>query len=174
MTEKKTTIRDMRLEVEQMLDAGINTKKDLDAALPLLIAFDNAVKNARSNLKACAAALDGLTEQCGAYAFEHPNCQASIESFPNGASALTVEGEDVAFRLSVGRGKLKRTEEGAKLDQAFLNGLPKKWTRSKVELDENAIIRLKVGDEELSEAGLYHPVTYKWTQEAKSDDTSLD
>jgi len=66
------------------------------------------------------------------------------------------------YHFASGFGKLIRLD-GDNLTQSFLDELPKKWVKGKIEIDLTAINRLGVTDDELKAAGLVRSANNVWS-----------
>ena len=153
-----------RERIEALNEEGITSREKLITALPYLIDFAAEVKVARKSLAECQKAMEALSNACAEYALAHESVfDDALDHSAVGVLSGDITIDDVVYHLAQGYEKPKRTEEGEKLSQDFLDDLPANWTRQKIELDISAINRLKVSAETLAEHGLYRPVKNEWS-----------
>jgi len=156
------SFKEIRKAIEEL--GPITNKEKLLAALPVLVEACVKIKTMRRTIKLMGELADGLNDACSKYAMEHPSV------FVNGK--LNVDGKGVQHGdVEVG-GKLYHfssgykgfiREDGDNITQDFLDGLPEKWVKGKIELDATGMERLGVTDAELQKAGLVRRANNVWS-----------
>ena len=165
MANTKTNARpgELKKQAEALLEQGITTKEAYKAALPLMFAVKDAASNANAFAKLLKALADEMSEKAAAYAIDHATAlDAPLSDYRDGMERGFVEPVDgVGYALTISKGDIKRVT-GGNLTQEFLAGLPKGWTKQKLEANKAAI--KKAGADELARHDLYCELNRTWSQ----------
>ena len=149
-------------EAIEMLAYGIKTQMSCDEALKFYFRLQkicSVLFYAARRYGKTAAALEAAA---GKYAGSHPK-YINLFDFSEGMRRGRRETNFGKVRLSVSEGTVKRKEGDLTAD--FLAGLPKDWTKPKLELDLTAINRLGITDKVLAKNGLIRVPNYTWSIE---------
>ena len=164
MKRNKTEIRSLRNAAEEALAKGVTTKAALLEALPVLVEIQDAITAARRNLGACTDAARELSEACAAYVEAHPSVLEAgrLVANQNGVSCGEIVIGDRVYRLACGfDGYMRNT--GDACTQAFLETLPKAWTKPRLVLDTTGINDARPTDADLARAGLRQKPKNVWS-----------
>ena len=161
----KQTMKALRETAEAMLEAGISNKQQLLAAVPAVVALQDATRRLGYTLNAAKDVVRRLVEACSDYAHEHPE-HVFDETFS--VTPVGVESGDLAiegriYHYSRGVDGFVRTEPGVLLTQEFIRGLPEGWTKEKAELDLAGIKSAAPDAETLEAAGLRRKIKCCWS-----------
>ena len=148
-------------EANDLLAAGITTRERFETALPLLF----EVRGAASGLRLFAKNLEEQSRQicraAAAYAKDHKTVLPDgLCEVREGIQSGEVEVDGVVYRLTVSPGAFKRIS-GDNVTQSFLGGLPKKWTRAKLELATAELAN--IDPDELHQHDLAREVKNEWS-----------
>ncbi|MBO7399416.1 MAG: hypothetical protein J6V10_10020 [Clostridia bacterium] len=155
-------MRELKKQAEALLENGVNTKEAYKSALPLLFAVRDAAANASAFGKVLKSLADELSEKAAAYAIDHPTAFTTpLSDYKDGMQRGEFESDDdVTYALTISKGDVKRVT-GGNLTQAFLAGLPKGWTKQKLDANKDAI--KKESAEELAKHDLYCELKRTWS-----------
>lgn len=158
----------IRADIDSL--APITNKESFLAALPLIVEAATKIKAMRATIKKIGDLADALNDKASAYALGHESVFADGLR-PDGKGVLhgNVEVEGRLFHFSAGFKGYMRSD-GDSMTQGFLDGLPEKWTRGKLELDATGIERLGVTSEQLEKAGLVRKPNNVWSVPDTSED----
>ena len=160
-----TSLKNLRMKAQEIVQNGVTTRDALNAALPVLVKLKEALEAARANLKGSALDFSDLSEICTRYAEKHPGCFEGSGLVPNQMGVLSGIVEDESenrYKLVIGYNGYERTN-GETITQKFLASLPKGWTKTKLELSTTAINSAAVTDGELEKAGLQQKTKAVWS-----------
>ena len=157
-------IRTLREEAEALVRAGVANREQLRAAVPALVALQNADKALQLRIKETRAVIQALSDACSAYAREHPEYvfDQTFSVSPIGVESGDVEIDGRTYHFSHGFDGYVRNEPSEKLTQEFLKGLPKGWAKPSLSLDTTALNKAKLGEEDLKKFGLMRKVKDAW------------
>ena len=156
-------MRELKKQAEALLEQGVGTKEAYKAALPLLFEVRDAAANASNFAKLLKCLADELSEKAAAYAIDHPTAFTEpLSDYREGMQRGVFESDDgVNYALTISKGDVKRVT-GGNLTQAFLAGLPKGWTKPKLEANKDAI--KKETADELAKHDLYCEPKRTWSK----------
>ena len=155
-------MRELKKQAEAMLEQGVGTKEAYKAALPLLFEVRDAAANAFAFAKLLKGLSDELSEKAAAYAIDHPTAfTVPLSDYREGMHRGVLETDGGAnYALTISKGDVKRVT-GGNLTQEFLGGLPKGWTKLKLEANKDAI--KKESADELAKHDLYCEPKRTWS-----------
>ena len=158
------TIKVLREDAESALAAGVANREQLRGAVPALVALQNAERSMRLRLKETQAVIQSLSEACSKYAHEHPEYvfDQTFSVSPIGVESGDIEVDGRTYHFTHGFDGYVRTAQGETLTQAFLEGLPEGWAKSRLQLDTTAINKAKPADADLAEFGLMRKAKDAW------------
>jgi len=139
----------------------ITSKPKLYAALPVLGQLQDRVAALKNRIAEYQALISTLTEKSADYVLENPSVADEYRTHNSGSRWGYVTIGDCRYWLNSGAGKIRR-KDGKNLDESFLSGLPKGWTKKRTVLYTKGINELGVMEEELSDHGLFRPVDNSW------------
>ena len=151
----KKEMKTLRAEAQAALDGKIGSKAKLYAALPTLIALQNALAAARKSLQATAEIARKLSDACTAFAEERQTLfeEGHLVENQNGVRVGDIVIDDVAYHLACGFDGYMRTA-GDKMTQEFLRTLPEGWVKTTSEISTTGINAAAPTDENLKARGL--------------------
>jgi len=159
-------IKELREDAEAALATGVANREQLRAAVPALVALQDAERSMQLRLKETKAVIQALSDACSKYAREHPEYvfDQTFSVSPIGVESgdLVVEGR--TFHFSLGFDGYEHADPAQKKTQAFLASLPKGWTRTKIELNTTGINKANPTNEELAKYSLARKVKQVWTE----------
>ena len=159
-------IKELRKDAEEALAAGVANREQLRAAVPALVALQDAERSLQLRLKETAAVIDALSKACSKYAHEHPEYvfDQSFSVSPIGVESgdLVVDGR--TFHFSHGFDGYEHADPSQKKTQDFLASLPKGWTKTRLDLNTTGINKTNPTDEELAKHNLARKVKEVWTE----------
>ena len=160
------SIKVLREIAEAALETGVANREQLRSAVHALVALQSAERSLQLRAKETRAVIQALSDACSAYARTHPEYvfDQTFSVSPIGVESGDIEIDGKTYHFAHGFDGYDRAEQGQKMTQAFLDSLPKGWTKSKLELDKSAVNRAKPTEAELSEAGLVRKVKQTWTE----------
>ena len=166
MSKDNKTLRTLRKEAEAALKAGVANKEQLFAAVPALVALQEAVIAMNHLLKTSKDVIAELTEKCAKYAIKHQQTvfNQSFSVAANGSESGDVEIGEVTYHLSHGHNGFCRTDPKLELTQDFLATLPPNWVKTSTSLDRTKLRQEKVSNETLESYGLCRKVKDVWTR----------
>jgi len=160
----KKSMKALREEAEAALKEGVANKQQLFAAVPTLIALQDAVHHMNATIKASNEVLRELVEACSAYEQEHPDYifdQSTLIS-PIGVESGDVTIEGRSYHYSRGFNGYVRSDPREQMSQAFLRTLPNDWAKPHLEIDTTAINKANPTAEELAANGLQRKIKNTW------------
>ena len=129
--------------------------------IKLIVQHKLLIASQRKYIAELGANMESLGNICSDYADSHPGFIALFEQRGEMQSGM-IEIDGDTYRYTVSPSAPKRID-GSNMVQDFLAKLPKKWTKSRLELDSTAINRLGVTDDALFEEKLYRPIERTWS-----------
>ena len=155
-------MRELKKQAEALLEQGIGTKDAYKAALPLLFQVRDAAANASAFGKLLKGLAEEISEKAAAYAIDHPTALTTpLSDYREGMQRGVFETDGgVNYALTISKGDVKRVT-GGNLTQEFLAGLPKGWTKQKLEANKDAM--KKESAEELAKHDLYCVPKPSWS-----------
>ena len=159
------TLKTLREEAQKALNDGIANKKQLLAAVPALVALQNAAKAAKMKLKETQEVAEALSKACSDYARNHKEhvFDDTYSVSPIGVESGDLEIDGTTYHFSYGFDGYTCSDPGLTKTQGFLKGLKSGWAKQKYELNTVAINKDKPTDEELSNYGLMRKVKQTWS-----------
>lgn len=146
-----------------VLSAKIDTAEKFHKALPIIFQIEEQIKRYKSWVKLFGEQMKDLTNACAEYAESHksiiPNGFTETDA---GTRFAEIEIDGKPYRLTYLLGDLVRDDGGWKT-QDFLAGLPDKWVATKMELDKQAIARMRVTPQELLKHHLVRKTIPAWS-----------
>ena len=157
-------IKTLREEAEALVKAGVATREQLRGAVPALVALQSAERSLQLRIKETRAVIQALSDACSAYAHKHPEYvfDQTFSVSPIGVESGDIEVDGRTYHFTHGFDGYVRTEQGETLTQAFLEGLPEGWAKSRLQLDTTAINKAKPADADLAEFGLMRKAKDAW------------
>ena len=154
----------LREIAEAALATGVANKEQLQNAVPALVALQNAKRSMELRIKETKEVIEALSAACSAYAHRHPEYvfNQSFSVSPIGVESGDIEIDGKTYHFTHGFDGYVRTEQGETLTQAFLEGLPEGWAKSRLQLDTTAINKAKPADADLAEFGLMRKAKDAW------------
>lgn len=168
-TERTGKPSTLKMRAETLLDGGINTKEKYLEALPLVFSLRQAAISVKGFLKAVQESEKALSDAAASYAKEHVTAlDEPLQEVGGGMlrGSVTVNGQ--TYTLTLSKGALRRTT-GDNMTQPFLKKLPQEWTRTKLELDANAMNGMDITDDKLFKYGLFRPENRTWSMKDKGE-----
>lgn len=156
-------MKDARTKVENLLEAGIKTRAQLDEALPILTRLKSMTEVTGQTVRDCNKLIKAMSDACADYAIKHPTSFVDGLQTVDGVQVGDVLVGDTLYHLANGYEGYKRIT-GENMNQGFLGGLPKKWVKAKMELDVTGINRAGVTLDDLELHGLYRPAKNEWSE----------
>ena len=158
------SMKDLREIAEAALATGVANKEQLKSAVPALVALQNAKRSMELRIKETKEVIEALSAACSAYAHRHPEYvfNQSFSVSPIGVESGDIEIDGKTYHFTHGFDGYVRTEQGETLTQAFLEGLPEGWAKSRLQLDTTAINKAKPADADLAEFGLMRKAKDAW------------
>lgn len=150
-------------EAVELLANGIKTQMTCDESLKYYFRLRQIVNALLFAARRYGKTVAALEAAAGKYANAHPK-YVTLGDFAEGVRRGHRETQFGKVRLSVSDGTIKR-KGGENLTADFLSGLPKDWTKTRLELDLTAIDRLDVSEKVLNKNGLCRVPNYTWSIE---------
>lgn len=166
MSKQKKTLKTLREEAKALLDAGVANKEQLFAAVPALVALQDAVLAMKDLFDTSKDVIAKLTAKCSQYALKHPQSvfNQTFTVAANGAESGDVEIDDVMYHFCHGHNGFCRTDPRLELTHDFLATLPPNWVKTSISLDRTKLRQEKVSNETLESYGLCRKVKDVWTR----------
>ena len=160
----KKSMKALREEAEAVLKAGVANKQQLFAAVPTMIALQDAVHHMNATIKASNEVLRELVEACSAYAQEHPDYifDKSFLVSPIGVESGDVTIDGCSYHYSRGFDGYGCCDPREQMSQAFLRALPEGWANSSLKIDTTAINKANPTAEDLAANGLQRKIKNTW------------
>ncbi len=160
------TIKTLREEASVLLEGGVKNYEQLAAALPALIALQDAIAAAKKHLDASKEVARALSAACSKYAHEHTEY---VFNLGFSVSPIGVESGDMGldgrvYHFLHGFDGYMCSEQGKTISQKLLAELPEGLAKSKLELDVTALNKADLDNEELEKIGLMRKVKEVWTE----------
>ena len=151
-----------------LADGGVVTADDCDEAIKTLFQVETIANALRIAATKFGVLANDLKESAALYASTHPKF-IELKQVKTGVESgrRVIEGLG-SVRLTIAEGALRRID-GDFITSDFLEGLPKKWVKTKLELDKTAIRRLRVDDETLAEEGLERVKNATFSREGEGE-----
>ena len=147
-----------------IIDGGVTTAVDCDEAIKTYLQVEIIASALRAAATKFSSLAKDLKEVAADYASTHPKF-IELKEVKVGVESGSREIEGLGkVTLTMAEGSLRRID-GNNLTQDFIEGLPKKWIKTKLELDNTAIKRLGVDAETLAEQGLERVKNATFTRE---------
>ena len=154
-------MRELKKQAEALLEQGVGTKEAYKAALPLLFEVREAAANASNFAKLLKGLAEELSDKAAAYAIDHPTALTEpLSDYREGMQRGVFKMDGVGYALTISKSDPKRVT-GGNLTQEFLAGLPKGWTKPKLEANKDAM--KKASAEELAKHDLYCEPKPNWS-----------
>ena len=147
-----------------IINDGVLTAAECDEAIKTLLQVEIIASALRAAATKFSSLAKDLKEAAADYASTHPKF-IELKEVKSGVESGSREIEGLGkVTLTMADGSLRRID-GNNLTSDFLEGLPKKWVKTKLELDNTAIKRLGVDAETLAEQGLERVKNATFTRE---------
>lgn len=148
----------------ELVEAGVLTACECEEAIKTLLQVETIASALRTAATKFSSLAKDLKEVAADYASKHPKF-IELKEVKSGVESGSREIEGLGnVTLTMAEGSLRRID-GNNLTSDFLAGLPKKWIKTKLELDNTAIKRLGVDAETLAEQGLERVKNATFTRE---------
>jgi len=156
------SFKEIRKDLESL--GVINNKEQFLKALPILIEATTKCAQMRLTVKSINSLATDLNIAVSEYALNHLSVFLGGRLVTDGKGILhgDVEVGGKLYHFSSGYKGFVRAD-GDNVTQDFLDGLPEKWVKGKIELDATGIERLGVTDAELQKAGLVRRANNVWS-----------
>jgi hypothetical protein len=129
----------LKRRADAIVADGIATRERYLEALPLMFGLRSEAESLSARARALAEAASAIGEGAAEYAAGHATAlDAPLAETKDGIMSGTVEVGGATFRLTVSPDSPKRIDGGS-LTQAFLKGLPKEWTKGRLEIAVSAL-----------------------------------
>ena len=136
-----------------LVEDGVLTANECDEAIKTYLQVEIIASALRAAATKFSSLAKDLKEVAADYASTHPKF-IELKEVKSGVESGVREIEGLGkVTLTMAEGSLRRID-GNFLTSDFIAGLPKKWVKTKLELDNTAIKRLGVDAETLAEQGL--------------------
>ena len=169
MAKKERTIKDIGEELKNVIAEGINTRAQLMEALPLIIELKERLAWAQAKVKDHASLIKIGETLAGDYARKHQSVfDEGLIVNGNESMGGDIVTEDATYHFCLGYGAPTR-EDGQKMTQSFLAGLPDGYTVSTLKLDVAGFKARGITEEDINKAGLYYPEKYTWTRKERPE-----
>ena len=146
-----------------VLSAKLDTAEKFHKAVPIIFQIEEQIKRYKAWAKSFDEQMKDLTNACAEYAESHksiiPNGFTETDA---GTRFAEIEIDGKPYRLTYLLGDLVRDDGGWKT-QDFLANLPDKWVATKMELDKQAIARMRVTPQELLKHHLVRKTIPAWS-----------
>ena len=148
----------------ELVEAGVLTACECEEAIKTYLQVEIIASALRAAATKVSSLAKDLKEVAADYASTHPKF-IELKEVKSGVESGVREIEGLGkVALTIAEGSLRRID-GNNLTQDFIEGLPKKWVKTKLELDNTAIKRLGVDAETLAEQGLERVKNATFTRE---------